>query len=295
MSQLGFPRVTIGMPVYNGEKTIASAIESSLAQTFEDFELVVCDNASSDGTVGIVDRYIAKDRRVRLLRNRTNVGANRNYSAVAREARGEYFKWASANDWCAPTFLEKCVAVLDTHPEVVLAYPKTRLHKGSLMESEDYEDGLDLHSDSRSTRLSQVIFHLRLNNVMNGLIRVSALRQTDLIPDHFSADVILIGHLALLGKFVEIPEYLFYRRMDSESATRLRPTEEATAHFYPNRSAKVLFQNWRIHVGWFRVTLKARIPPADKVLIAARLMRNLYWGWRDLASDIGEARRYLFR
>ncbi len=287
------PRVTIAIPVYNGERTVASTIECFLMQTFEDFELIIGDNASTDATLDITNRYAAADRRIRVLRNPVNRGVHKNYSAVAREARGEYLKWASCNDWCAPDFVERCVAVLDARADVVLTYPKTRLFDATLDDAEDYEDGLNLQFESPSERLLRLLSRIRLNNAMNGLIRVDALRQTRLIPDYRTADIVMLGHLALLGKFLEIPDRLFYRQMNRESAAYLRSEPEQAQFFHPGQGSEMLFQHWRSQTAWVAMVMHARIPVAEKVRIMPRLLKNSYWGWRNLARDVREAGRYL--
>lgn len=289
------PRVTIAMPVYNGERTVASAIECLLAQTFEDFELVIRDNASTDATVDIASQYAATDRRIRVLRSPVNRGVHSNYSAVAREARGEYLKWTSCNDWCAPTFVERCVAVLEGRLDVVLVYPKTRLFDATLEDAVDYEDGLDLQSDRPSERLLRLLSQVRLNNVMNGLIRVDALRQTRLMPDYRTADVVLVGNLALLGKFVEIPEHLFYRRVNRESAAYLRSESEQAEFFHPRHGREMSFEHWRSQAAWVMMAIRTPISAAEKARILPRLLKNWYWGWRDLARDVGKAGRHLLR
>ena len=121
------PRVTIGVPVYNGQKYIRFTMDSLLAQTFTDFEIIVTDNCSTDTTPQIVQEYAARDPRVRYVRNETNIGPARNYNVSLELARGEFFKWNPADDVCAPDFLAKCVAALDAHPEAVLAYPRTNV------------------------------------------------------------------------------------------------------------------------------------------------------------------------
>src|SRR5215204_5257287 len=110
------PRVTIGLAVYNGEKYLHQAIDSVLAQTFTDFELIVSDNASTDATAAIVLQYAAKDARVRYTRNRENVGSARNFNRLVDLATGEYFKWMAVDDLIAPEFLATCVAALDAEP-----------------------------------------------------------------------------------------------------------------------------------------------------------------------------------
>lgn len=281
------------MPTYNGEATIASAIEALLAQSFGDFELVVGDNASTDGTAEVAMRYAQADPRVRVVRRASNLGANANYSLLVREARGEYFKWASSNDWCAPTFLERCVEVLDARPEVVVAYPKTRLFVESLADATDYEDRLDLEEDDPSARFLRVRSTMQLSNAMNGLIRLSALRRTRLMPAYRSADMVMTGHLALLGKFVEVPEYLFYRRMSPEAATRLRSDEDVTRHFHPGQGAESLFQTWKIQFGWSSTLVAAPITATEKLRLLPWLLRGWYWERRALIDDLFAAGRYL--
>src|SRR5436190_10934974 len=106
------PRVSVGIPVYNGERFLKGAIDSLLSQRFTDFEILISDNASTDGTQAICEEYVANDQRVSYFRQRTNIGAPGNWNYVAKLARGTYFKWASANDECDPRMLDQCVAVL---------------------------------------------------------------------------------------------------------------------------------------------------------------------------------------
>ena len=112
------PRVSIGMPVYNGERYLRSAIESILAQTFQDFELIISDNASTDNSLSICQEFADQDKRIRIIEQSKNIGAMANFNFVAKEARGEYFKWAAADDLCAPQFIEKCIEVLDRDSEL---------------------------------------------------------------------------------------------------------------------------------------------------------------------------------
>jgi len=83
------PRVSIGLPVYNGERRLAPTIQSILRQTYPDFEVVVSDNASTDATAAIIDGFARADPRIRVLRQPVNLGSNSNYRAVARAAIGE--------------------------------------------------------------------------------------------------------------------------------------------------------------------------------------------------------------
>src|SRR5579872_4758271 len=115
------PRVTIGVPVFNGEAFVAETLKSLLNQTFTDFEIVISDNASTDGTGQICQTYAARDPRIHYYRSDVNRGAAWNHNRVFELAKGEYFKWNSADDLCAPEFLARCVASLDDDPAAVMA------------------------------------------------------------------------------------------------------------------------------------------------------------------------------
>lgn len=92
------PKVSIGMPVFNGELFIREALDSLLAQTFIDFELIISDNASTDGTESICREYAVKDSRIRYVRQPKNRGGIFNLQFLLDEAVGEYFMWAAADD-----------------------------------------------------------------------------------------------------------------------------------------------------------------------------------------------------
>ena len=114
------PRVSVGIPVFNGENFLAHAIEAVLAQSYRDFELIICDNASTDAAEAICRRYAAADRRVRYHRNARNLGVGPNYDLCFAHARGVFFKWMAHDDAIEPNFLEETVARLEANPEAVL-------------------------------------------------------------------------------------------------------------------------------------------------------------------------------
>ena len=138
------PRVSIGVAVYNGERFLSKTLDSLLAQTFTELEIIICDNCSSDATEQICRSYAASDSRIQYHRNSANIGAPRNFNLVTTLSRGEYFKWSGADDLCAPAMIERCVEVLDQRSDVVLCYPKTRLIDENDVPVQEYEDRLDL-------------------------------------------------------------------------------------------------------------------------------------------------------
>jgi glycosyltransferase involved in cell wall biosynthesis len=116
------PTLTIGLPVYNGERYLTESLDALLAQTYQDFELVISDNASDDGTADICRAYAERDSRIRYLRQPVNIGAGPNHNVLVPMARGKYFKWASHDDLYDPQLLELCIEALESRPEFVLAH-----------------------------------------------------------------------------------------------------------------------------------------------------------------------------
>jgi glycosyltransferase involved in cell wall biosynthesis len=107
------PQVSIGMPVFNGEKYIREALDSLLRQTFTDFELIISDNASTDGTEAICRSFSVKDSRIRYIRQVVNLGAAANFELVLVEAVGKYFMWAAYDDLRTPDFIEVLFKMLE--------------------------------------------------------------------------------------------------------------------------------------------------------------------------------------
>ena len=114
------PTVSIGLPVFNGERYLDATIRSILDQSFTDLELIVCDNASTDATGDICARHAARDPRLLYHRQPRNLGAGPNYDDCFHRSRGRYFKWAAHDDLLAPDYLASAVAALEAAPDAVL-------------------------------------------------------------------------------------------------------------------------------------------------------------------------------
>jgi glycosyltransferase involved in cell wall biosynthesis len=207
------PRVTLGVTTYNVERYLAGALDSLLAQDFADFEIVVCDNASSDGTWDILTEYAGKDSRFRIHRNPENLGEAGNFRRVVSLARGEFFRICAHDDLAAPGLLSACVAALDANPGAVLAFPSTVLIDGEGAEIGPWEDQLDLRQPGAAARVAGYARKWNICNEVFGLVRTGVLRQTRLFGPFLSSDVRMLHELALRGEFVQLPERLFYRRM----------------------------------------------------------------------------------
>ena len=287
------PRISIGMPAYNAAATIRSAIEALLAQSFGDWELIVSDNASTDATRDTVEDLARRDGRIRYVRHPVNIGANLNYSHAFKCARGEFFKWASSSDWCAPSFLERCLEALQPRPDAVLAAPCTRLFQGDASSFRDYAYDIEILDDTPSQRLSHLMSALRLNNAINGLIRSAALRGTDLIAAYMGADIVLMGHLALLGKMLRVDEGLYYRRMEISTSTALQDSDALRRHHYPEMGARTLFQASKRSWGWLRCATAAPMSVAERWRVYWYVARMIFWDRRALLEDLRGILRYV--
>ncbi len=275
------PKVSIGMPVYNGQAYIRQALDSIVAQKFQDFELIISDNGSLDSTRKICEAYAAKDKRIRLYSSSENRGAAWNYNYVLKLANGQYFKWAAHDDLIAPDFLGKCVEVLDHSSDVVLAYCKAIAIDAQGKEHNQIEDDLHLTSPSSVTRFKQFQQRYRrksLSNPVFGLMRISALRNTPGIRNLISADIILLGELSILGKFHEVPEYLFYRRYHSEMSCLANKSYEARAAWYdPANKGKLQFPRWRRIFCFFEVINRLPMGKYEKLQCYYQIVLCILW------------------
>ncbi len=251
------PRLTIGMPVFNGEKFIGTAIESLLAQTFTDFELIITDNGSTDLTQSICESFAKLDERVKYMRYDQNRGAIANFNGLVALARGEYFKWAAHDDVCEPTYIEECVKVLDENAEIVWVHCDSDMidEQGvswlDRMPVDDEEieiDGLGNrkwwglprmdHAHNRpSKRFAGVLLGTRWCVDSYGVIRMKSLRQTRLYPNLYGSEKVLIGELSLLGKTYQIPKVLFNQRVHP-AASAYQESETAQEQFVAARDAR---------------------------------------------------------
>ena len=236
---VSIPRVSIGMPVYNGADFLSDAFDSLLSQTLVDFELIVSDNGSTDGTEQICREYAARDSRVRYHREETNRGACWNFNRVFELARADYFKFAAHDDLCDPKFLERCVAVLDDDPSVVCCHTRTAkvdpggaeipgLHDPTdgelrLMRTTAEESGWENRMDGTSTAAHRRFADVLLNSGWSvrcyGVIRSDALRQTGMLRAVYGYEKVLMGELALQGRYHIVPETLFFQRVHPQAAS----------------------------------------------------------------------------
>ncbi|QFT77351.1 glycosyltransferase family 2 protein [Erythrobacter sp. THAF29] len=207
------PKVTLAMPVFNGSNYIRDALDSILAQTFTDFELVVCDNASTDETCAIVQEYAAKDPRIVLIRNPKNLGASANYNLGFEHGRGRYLKWCAHDDQLSANFLAECVKVLDASPDVALAFGSTRgITPTNEITTPTGADTPSLDSDDPAMRFRQAIELAGTCFPIFGLFRRENLAKSTLHRPYYGSDRAVLAEAALMGKFVRVEDAIFYNR-----------------------------------------------------------------------------------
>lgn len=289
------PRVSLGMPVYNGEQYVEAALDSILAQTFTDFELIISDNGSTDATLAICRRYEAADPRITLHSHRVNRGGTWNFNFVFREARGGYFKWACHDDLMAPTMLERCVEVLDEHPDVIVSYPKTLIIDAEGRNPTPYEDGLHLMSPCPAVRLERVLFRRnpRCNPAL-GLIRTAPLGPADPFGSYVGSDHVFLAHLALHGKYFEIPDVFAFRRDHPGTSVRaFDSVYERNKWYNPSSRSRVLLPTLKYFVGYLRSIARSPIPARDKLRCTRLAVRSFRWSRGDLWREVRDSVRRL--
>lgn len=241
------PRVSIGLIVYNGENYLAQAIDSILAQTFTDFELIISDNASSDGTEQICRDYAKKDPRIRYYRADHNHGATWNHNYVIELARGAFFKLAAHDDVCEPGFIEACVDALDENPEAVLAFTDAKLVR------DDFWGNQRLHKHTQRTDLASA--SLRFTDMIAdfqgfqvfGCIRTEVLRRIKPFGPWKASDRLFIAELSLQGTFARVEEYLFVYRLHAQQSIGMVNKPEQYQSWWTGNGATAsrIYPHWR--------------------------------------------------
>jgi glycosyltransferase involved in cell wall biosynthesis len=274
------PLVSIGMPVYNGERFVCQALESILMQDYGNFELIISDNASTDNTGRICQRYADRDARIRYVRNETNLGACPNHQRVFEMARGDYFKWAAHDDECLPTFLSRCMCVLRGAPQsVVLVYPQSVIIDQEGRITEEYRTSIEAKASRPHRRLAKVLSNVELGTPIYGVMRTSALKQTRLIDAFFSSDYVLFAELAMLGEIWELPEPLLRKRFPPARSYVAHQTAQDYEEWLDtrrHRRLRVLSPCHKLAFEYLRSAWHLPLGPYERVMCSATGLYHHY-------------------
>lgn len=282
------PRVSIGLAVRNGQKYLEQALMSILGQTFTDFELVISDNASTDATAAICDRYAANDSRIRYSRNSTDIGGANNENLTFTLSRGEYFHWAAYDDICAPELIEKCVAALDADPSAVLCFSTVVDidEHGNPLKTNDRNNA---ESERPHERFHQLIRMEHMCEETYGLIRSSVLRKTKLQQNYTDSDRTLLSELGLYGKFLQLREPLFFRRFHPDKSTIVFPVwRDRMVWFDSSMKDRIVCPHWLQFFDYLRTISRVPLPLTERMLCYLHMVRWLFvyrhvrWMGKDL-------------
>nr|WP_281381001.1 glycosyltransferase [Nocardioides panaciterrulae] len=231
------PRLTVGLPVYNGENFVVEALDSLLGQTFTDFELVISDNHSTDRTEEICREYAARDQRIRYLRQPRNIGCNPNHNFLLGEARTPYFKWAAHDDLYGPELLALCVAVLDEQPDVVLSHVDKAIidEEGKVVHKFDYL--LDTGSPDPVARFRSLLIADGPDDEY-GVMRTQVLRSIRPKGSYHHAARPFMSEIAFRGRFHQVRELLYFRRDHAGRGDRRATIPALSTNLDPNRAGQ---------------------------------------------------------
>ena len=294
------PRVSLGLPAYSAGRWVANCLESVLAQTVADFELVISDNCSTDDTWSICQSYADRDARIRLVRQPENIGIAGNHNFTFRQARAPYFCWLSANDIYDPRFLERCLAVLDASADAVLVAPRASNFVATPGDGQLHAESFLPDVPDSSRRLYAVMSSTRSTRVFRGVYRRSALDRNAPLQPIFGSDHLLVVQLSTIGRIVQIPGPLYYERISTGARTASVPLRRRAQYYEPGAGlSSMLFHRVRIMARYWGIAWRhapagvqrlAVIPPMLGVMVDLRRMPL-----RDLREAAGLAREWLRR
>lgn len=281
------PLVVIGVPVHNGARFLRETLDSLMAQTYPNLELIISDNASTDETESICRSFL-RDDRVRYRRSSENIGASRNINSLFSEAKGKYFKLAAADDLHEPTYVERCVDSLEHDSAAVMAYARARFidQNGSPLAYVD--PGFNLQSDSARDRLRYCIFATHWVNAIFGVMKTTALQKTRLLPDYAGGDYEFLGELALTGKFIEIADTLFLRRLHPEASSQnAQNADWQVKHWRGN--AGISLPCWNRCIDHLKTIFNAQLGPVQKLSLTGSLLHSMVWRRGPLLGELKAA------
>jgi len=284
------PTITVALPVYNGERFLARALDSILGQTLTDLEVVISDNASTDGTADICEKYAALDGRVRYVRNERNIGAAPNFNRALELARGHFFKWASYDDWLEPTYLERCVEALKAQPDLVAAWPRTKIYDESGDLLEYYVHPAGLSSPDAYERIVQWIWNTKEFAPIFGVFPLDVVLATRRMESYASADRTFFAEVVLQGRVLEVDEYLFC----TTRSTTVRAGRDTT--WWDTRPVtRPTFDRWRYLLLMHKAIMAAPTMSWRRRCRAAGVNALFFargWPRAALLGELGTAARY---
>lgn len=281
--------VSIGLPVYNGERYLEFAVRSVLNQSWTDLELIICDNGSTDATESICRMFVELDSRVRYHRNPVNIGAAGNFCRTFDLSRGPYFRWLSADDYMGRESVEKCLALLETRPDAVLACTRTVFVDESGNETQAYDEIQALEQARAFDRFRAAFDQDPWCNAVYGLARRGTLAGTGLLGAFPGSDKALLVELAMHGRILEVPEPLFFRRIHPGAYSYGVSSVRDREFYTPGSGSRTapMPRAWRHKIENARAVARSPAATGEKIRILAHLARQAWWERSELLSEFG--------
>lgn len=293
------PKLSIGLPIYNGESLVGETLNALLSQTFEDFIIIISDNASTDSTENICRKYAQNDGRIQYYKSKENLGIARNFNRTFELSQSEYFQWTSHDDLYDPTYLEKCVEVLDNDRSIILCHTQAHIidSSGQFLFAEDYQ--LRTASDKSWQRFGDLIcasHHQHRALEQFGVVRSIALKATSLMRYYAHADRAMLAELTLMGKFHQIPDPLFFYRDHTTQSVKTESKQYSSQNkkifnfsgpkppsevWDPQKKDMIDFPEWRAFYIFAAIVQNSSITLLEKsqcyLLIGLRFFKHKNW------------------
>jgi len=285
------PLVSFGLPVYNGENFVGEAIRSVLDQTFPNWELIICDNCSTDRTLGICRGFAEKDNRIRIYQKSRNMGVCFNYHEVFRRSRGEYFKWMAHDDLFAPEFIESCLEELDKNRDLVLVFPKMCVIDAGGQKLRRQDGDLSVLKPAAEGRAEQF---MRLATrgmdfiwLAYGLFRRDVLEQCGGMGLYAGADQVLLFKVALRGEIKQTEKEMFFRREhpQAETCRRGSTVRERAKGAYADDTRRFVFPWCRMLKEHLLCVLGSPISLPAKARCAVAVLRRFAAAWKFFVEE----------
>jgi glycosyltransferase involved in cell wall biosynthesis len=275
------PLVSIGMPVFNGENFVSEALESIVGQSYENLQIVIGDNASTDATESICRGFAERDDRINYFRHSENLGASGNHDFVFFQSEGPMFKLAAHDDVLHPNLIERCVEALVSRPNHVLAFPRTRHIDADGIEHEAIDDNvIGMDSPSPALRLGRITCLPNWATPVFGVFRREAVKADTILGRYVGSDRTLLAELALAGPWHRVDEYMFYRREHETTSTNAFRSELNRMRWFDPAASRVgRFPNWRRLAEFGKAVQRAELTPRQRALAYTQLARWTVTPW----------------
>ncbi|MGB3245666.1 MAG: glycosyltransferase family A protein [Sulfitobacter sp.] len=287
--------VFIGLPIFNGAEYLEDILECVLSQTHHDFTLLIADNASTDETGAISQRFADQDARIQYHRHNQNLGAAPNFNFCLEQASGDYFKWLPHDDLLKPSYLEACIRCLDSDPGAVLCQSHVLRMTSNGQIGEPYLKELDFNDPDPVVRFARAMALDHGCVSVFGVIRMDVLKQTPAIAPFVGSDRPLLAELALHGRLENAPDALYLWRDHKNRSVRMQ-RRDRIAWFDAN--AKGVFAGLYLRQLWAnqRAAFRAPIPSADRLRAFAKTltwtMTYRYQMYKDMRAIGGSILEY---